>query len=297
MMGSQTRLAGMQEQIAAGSKTLRPSDDPVGAGQAILLREAESQLTQYQRSGERAESILTSEESALASLGDLIVSIRGLVLQANNDTLGESDKASILTELNTNKEDVLALINSTDVNGNYLFSGSQVDAKPWPTADPNGYQGDTGKRTVTIGPGNTINLGTAALELMNFSHTDATGTNTTVNLLQTIEAIEGHLATPITDAQAHVDYHAAMDVALGELTSAQSNISLHRSSAGYGLSEIDRSRENNSDSTFQIQTELARVEDLDYAEAITRMESELASLQALQATYSRMQNLTLFNRL
>jgi len=297
MMDSQSRLAGIQEQLAAGSKALRPSDDPVGVGQTILLREAESQLSQYQRSGERAESILTSEESALATLGNLVVSIRGLALQANNDTLGDSDKLSLMTELGANKEELLAIINSTDVNGNYLFSGSQVDSKPWPTPDANGYQGDTTQRAVTIGPGNTLQIGTPATELMNFRHTDRSGVTSTVNLLETIEAFETQLTTPLTDAQAHTDYHAAIDTALDHLSSAQSNISLQRSAAGYGLSEIDRSRDNNIDSNLQIQTELARVEDLDYAEAITRMESELASLEALQATYSRMQNLSLFNRL
>ena len=297
MMQSQTRLAGIQEQLAAGSKALRPSDDPVGKGQAILLREAESQLTQYQRTSDRAESLLSNEEAALADLGNLIVTIRGLALQSNNDTLADSDKSSLLSELQERKANLLNLVNATDVNGHYLFAGSEVDTKPWPTAQPDDYQGDSVKRSIAIGPGNTLQLGTLASELINFSHTDQSGVESSINLLEIIESMETQLSTPIADAQAHADYHAALSLSLDQLTSAQTNISLHRSTTGFAMAEIDRARESNTDSKLQVQTELAGIEDLDYAEAITRMESELASLEALQATYSRMQNLTLFNRL
>lgn len=297
MMASQTRLASIQEQLASGMRVIRPSDDPVGTGQAILLREAQAQLEQHQRSSERAELVLSSEESTLASIGELIVGIRSLALQSNNDTLGDAEKATLLTELTAQKDNLLSLVNATDVNGNYLFAGSRVDTKPWPTGSASDYQGDAIKNAVDIGPGNTIELGTSGGELMNFSHTDQSGTTSTANLFDTIETLETQLAMPLTDDAARVGYHDALADVIDVLTSAQANISLYRSSAGSALAEIDRARESNSESSFQVQAELAGIVDLDYAEAITQMESELASLEALQASYSRMQTLSLFSRL
>ena len=46
-----------------------------------------------------------------------------------------------------------------------------------------------------------------------------------------------------------------------------------------------------------LKTVLSSIEDLDYAEAISRMNLELAGLQAAQESFQRIQNLSLFNRL
>ena len=49
--------------------------------------------------------------------------------------------------------------------------------------------------------------------------------------------------------------------------------------------------------TLQIQKALSDVQDLDYAEASTRLAKNLTGLQAVQETFSRLSNLSLFNYL
>ena len=46
---------------------------------------------------------------------------------------------------------------------------------------------------------------------------------------------------------------------------------------------------------MQSQRTLSHIQDLDYAEAISRMNRQLAGLEASQQSYARIQNLSLFN--
>jgi flagellar hook-associated protein 3 FlgL len=53
----------------------------------------------------------------------------------------------------------------------------------------------------------------------------------------------------------------------------------------------------NAGARLQIQQALSDVQDLDYAEASTRLAKNLTALQAVRETFSKLSNLSLFNYL
>ncbi|HBR99181.1 MAG TPA: flagellar hook-associated protein 3 [Gammaproteobacteria bacterium] len=84
---------------------------------------------------------------------------------------------------------------------------------------------------------------------------------------------------------------------ISDLNQAFEHINAKRSQVGTRLVYIDSSRAENEAIKYQIDTTISGFEDLDYAEAVTRLESQANSLQALQASFGRIEGLTIFNYL
>jgi flagellar hook-associated protein 3 FlgL len=68
-----------------------------------------------------------------------------------------------------------------------------------------------------------------------------------------------------------------------------------RSDVGVRLNRVESQLRINEDFTLQLQETLSEIQDLDYAEAISRLNLQLVALEAAQQTYVRTQGLTLFN--
>ena len=73
------------------------------------------------------------------------------------------------------------------------------------------------------------------------------------------------------------------------------NLERIRSQVGSRLNAMDSQENLNDAYSLQLQTTLSRLEDLDYAEAITRLEQQLTGIQAAQQSFVRIQGLSLFN--
>ncbi len=66
---------------------------------------------------------------------------------------------------------------------------------------------------------------------------------------------------------------------------------------GSRLTALDNVAESNGDFKLFTQSALSSIQDLDYAEALSQFKLTELGLQAAQATFSRVQNLSLFDYL
>lgn len=119
------------QQLAAGKKVVRPSDDPKAAAQALGVGQAKALVQQYQEARIGVRNALSQEESVLQSVGDAITRARTLVLQASNGSLSDADRASVASELRGIFESVLGQANTSDGNGRYLFGGYEDGSPPF----------------------------------------------------------------------------------------------------------------------------------------------------------------------
>lgn len=83
--------------------------------------------------------------------------------------------------------------------------------------------------------------------------------------------------------------------ALSDIDQSMNNLERIRSQVGSRLKAMDAQEELNDAYTLQLQSTLSRLEDLDYAEAITRLEQQTLGLQAAQQSFVNIQGLSLFN--
>ncbi len=68
-----------------------------------------------------------------------------------------------------------------------------------------------------------------------------------------------------------------------------------RSSVGARLQSLDNESEFNDNTVLSLQEAISNIEDLDYAEAISRLQLQLTGLQAAQQSYMKLQEFSLFD--
>src|SRR5690606_10415850 len=106
-----------------------------------------------------------------------------------------------------------------------------------------------------------------------------------------IDTLEGTTAP----TQAHLNSNIAQ--ALQQLDSAEDHFLQVRAEIGARLSALEAAESAREDRKVELNRVKSELEDLDYAEAITRMNQQLVGLQAAQASYIQIAQLSLFNYL
>ncbi len=84
---------------------------------------------------------------------------------------------------------------------------------------------------------------------------------------------------------------------ISDIGQAFEHINAKRSQVGTRLVYIDSSRIENDSIKSQVDSTISTFEDLDYAEAVTRLSQQATSLEALQRSFARIEGLSIFNYL
>lgn len=152
MLNQQSALANTQNQLSTGKRITNPSDDPAGSVQILNLQREFNLTEQYLANANVATGKLQEEETVLKSSSDILQRIRELAVQGLNDTNTQEDRKTISSEINQLNKQLLALANTQDSNGDYLFSGFANSTQPYETIF-SAYQGDEGQRNLKVGAG------------------------------------------------------------------------------------------------------------------------------------------------
>ncbi|TCV94143.1 flagellar hook-associated protein 3 FlgL [Luteibacter rhizovicinus] len=160
MLDHQYQLSQTQLSITTGKAILTPADNPAGAARVLDLSHASAQNDQYKVNMQSATSRLSVEESTLSSSADILDRIRTLALQANNGTQTDESRASIAKEMQQNLNQLVALANTKDGQGEYIFAGSKTLTQPFVTnAGKISYVGDQSQRMIAAAAGLQIATG------------------------------------------------------------------------------------------------------------------------------------------
>lgn len=162
MSDQQSTLASMYQQISSGKRILTASDDPLGAAQAVQLTLKSGALAQYSTNQTTALSSLQQEDSTLSNVSNVIQSIQTQIVHAGDGSLTDSDRSAVATAIQGLRDQLFGLANTTDSDGNYIFSGLKGGTAPFSNnASGTGasYSGDQGQRTVQISEGRSIPVG------------------------------------------------------------------------------------------------------------------------------------------
>ncbi|QQD19721.1 flagellar hook-associated protein FlgL [Spongiibacter nanhainus] len=112
-----------------------------------------------------------------------------------------------------------------------------------------------------------------------------------------LDQLAGSLELGRSNAADRAQQTSEINHALGNLDQALDHILGKQTEVGARMASLDRQVDINAGASLQIEENLSLVNDLDYAEAITRFNQQLTSLQAAQQAFSKVQGLSLFNYL
>lgn len=152
ILNQESLMSRLQEQLSSGKRVLTPSDDPLAASLAINVSQTASMNSTYAANRNTIKQSLGMEENALNSVVTTLQSVLQRVVEAGNGTLSDSDRQSLATALRSARDQLVGLGNSTDGNGQYLFSGYQGFTQPY-EIDGDGnvtYNGDNGQRMIQV---------------------------------------------------------------------------------------------------------------------------------------------------
>jgi flagellar hook-associated protein 3 FlgL len=286
--GVQAKLSKVQEQLSTGLQIVKPSDEPDKASLVTRLEAEIARTTSYQQTLKSVNVRLTAEETALKNTSDVMFRIKELSVQAANDTLGSLDRQSIAVEISTLKEQILSLANSQDSNGNYLFSGSKA-TQPAFSKDASGrvvYQGDHARMKVNVGDNRRMNLNMPGSDaFVRVVRDDGKGGKVGVDFFQSLD----DLVTAIKSTD-----RTLIQRGISELDTLQNGVSEGLGQVGADLTVVDFQNSLLDQVKLRLETTRSDVQDLDYTEAITRMNKDQLALEAAQSSFAKISQMNLF---
>jgi flagellar hook-associated protein 3 FlgL len=159
-------LQKLQQQIGTGRRILAPSDDPIASARALEVSQSQSANAQFITNAKNATSTLSQQESVLGQVSDVIQNVRDLVVTAGNSNLTDAQRTTIANNVQGYYDQLIGLANSTDSNGQYLFSGYKGSTTPFTqSATGVNYNGDQGQRMVQISASRQVAVSSSGAEV------------------------------------------------------------------------------------------------------------------------------------
>jgi flagellar hook-associated protein 3 FlgL len=147
-------------QIATGRRILEPQDDPQGVEKSLVTRTYLGVIRGVLRNLDASENWLSASTVALGRFAKTLSSAQVRGLQALNDTQGPAERRAIATDIREALSQAVDAANA-DENGQYLFAGYQIGARPFVLDEATlqvTYQGDNGPIRHEVEPGRTIQV-------------------------------------------------------------------------------------------------------------------------------------------
>ena len=283
LQADQSRL---QQQISTSKRILSPSDDPTASARALQVSAAESINLKYADNRNTAASKLNTIESNLTSVTDLIVAAQSSVVAAGNAGYSNQDRGYIAMELKNSLDSLVALANTKDEAGNYLYAGFKTDTQPF-VANASGatYAGDSNQQLLQVDSSRqmAVNVSGDTVFLANGQDVFAT-LNDLVNLLN----------TPVTDDASKTALSAGIATAISGLQGSLDNVLNARAGVGTKLNELESLETAGASRDLQYKATLSDLQDLDYASALSDLAKNQIILEAAQKSFVSTTSLSLF---
>ena len=272
----QFTVSELQAKLGSGKQLTSPSQDPYKASFVSRLESNLERQAVYQENIAVAKTRLTSEETALSSITELFLRASELAIQGANGTMASEDRAVLGAEVGELRKELIRLANTTDVDGNYIFAGNRVDVAPF-VDDGTGqvqYVGDTGKLKVNVSDSRSVAVNTLGSELLLSEDFSAM-----------LELEQGLIQDDIGAVRSSID----------AIKLSSDRISVVFGQMAGRFAALNSQSELLEDTSLRLESLISENRDLDYAQAITMLSKESMSLQALQASFTKIAQLSLFS--
>ena len=230
------------QRLSSGLRLNSASDDAAGMAVATGLRAQVGGYQQASRNANDAIAILQTAEGAYNTIGDNLMRMRELAVQASSDGLTDTERQYIKTEFQDIQDDIDRISNVTEYNGTKLLDGTA---------------GSAGLMTFQVGTRNTAN------DRINVTLKDI---DTGVSALNVAKATVG--VSSLAQAQS----------AITSIDGAIDFLSTQRTELGSKLNKLDNAVTNLGTTVQNLSQATSQIRDVDIASE----SASFASAQVLQ---------------
>ncbi len=284
LQSNSASLGKVLQQMSTRERLTKLSDDPMASIKLLNLERENSAIAQYQSNIANLKTTLSSQETHLDSVNESLKSMRDIVLWGANGSLTDQDRSGMITELKSYRDSIESSFNAQDEEGHFLFSGTKTDTAAL-NKSSGAYvvEGNSDVRVVTVAKGVTMDSNMTAQEIL-----DIGGGK---NVLNQIDALIAEFEKPSPNFQAEVDASLnAIDDTMANVLGAMTEIGGRHNN----LDLMDGAHSENKLFVDKVSGDLSA---LDYGEASVRLSNYMAALQATQASYVKINDLSLFDRI
>ena len=148
------------EHLSSGKRVLTAKDDAVAYGTLSGFNNDLANIEKYKRNITMAENHNSMQEVIFADAETLLDKIKQDMILANNGRMSSEDLQAIADQVRNGLDQLVDLGNSQNEQGDYIFSGYQIQQKPFSQqADGSvNYNGDTGVNELQVAK--NINIAT-----------------------------------------------------------------------------------------------------------------------------------------
>ena len=275
--------------IATGKRLSQPAEAPGDAVQLMGVQQEMVQIQHYLNTITAVSTQLSREDILLTAYNGQLQSVRELILRANNPLPGNEGLKALAQELGQWRNSIIDLLNTQDADSNFLFSGFQSAVPPIKKVGNNYiFNEDNNQRQVTIAPGRHITVNDTAHQLC-FAIND--GQSSTFNLITSLGELSQQLLFPDDMLAEKLARHLIrVDLTLAQAGAVQTDL-------GSRMKVLENIQDNYKQANLYYAEQAGRLGDLDYGEALTRLNQERIAIEAASKGLSEISHLTLFNYL
>jgi len=255
-----SRIASLEEKASSGKRINKPSDDPAAYYKTLDINSAKNSITQFETNLSSGKNWLSSTDSALGSVYDLLVRAKEITLANSNDTVSANERKNAAQEVSGIFEQVVQTGN-TQVGSSFIFGGTEILSEPF---DSNGeYNGNQANIEIEIDKNKRMVINCNGKDVFKKD-----GGEDIFNILNDLKTgLENNDKVTI---QAQID----------KLDSAMDQISDYRANVGAKINHIDNTSVWFQDSKSRLDVLLSDNQDADMTEVITDLAREQTALQA-----------------
>lgn len=267
----------LYEELSTNKRILAPSDDSAAWAKLQGLVRAKADAGVDSANLKLAQGILAQADSTLGTIGDQLQSAADLAVQAGNGTLSDDAKKAIAEQLRGVLDSVVSLASTKDARGQALFGGA---------GDGAAVTLSSGALTFADGSAGAIPIG------------DGQVVQTNVNAGAFLKSDAGDLASVLTGMIDALDAGQPLpDGAADALTAIAEQTTAVQASLGARAARVDLVAAQQTAAATDREAARSSLEDVDVTQAITDLQKTMTVLQATQASFSKLSNLSLFDYL
>jgi len=265
-----SRLQSSQEQLGSGRRVTKSSDDPIASPKILQLSTSLAHMDEYDRNLNFAEERLSKLTDQLSRIGDMLNNLKELSVQGSSGTYSAQDRAA----MRTTAESTLDLIN--------------------------GYVAAVGEGQLGVDRTTVVSDGTKMPISL---------TTTDLNALKTLSTALGSLikkqpedltadppvaaVDPLSDATGWNNLLTKVNGELALTTDSSALVISVRYGAQY--QQVDKIRETRGALRLDTERIVSNLRDADMGSVAIALSRDQSVLQALQASFAKIQGMSLFS--
>ena len=228
------QLSVLQNESSSGKAITKPSDDPTGIGLSLAIKRQQAANAQYSGNATDASNWLTSVSGALSSTVTSLQSVRSLVVGTGDATLSSTAKASIISQLQGLKGELMSQANTTYL-GRPVFAGNSDTTAFNPDYTYNGTAGTTVTRqisdttSVSVSGDGAATYGTGAGSVFSLIDNIVSGIQAGTDVTSDLSAIDSRISAVSNQQSAVAANYNQVQTGQAVLTTQAANLTTQRS--------------------------------------------------------------------